>query len=95
MSSVAAELVVSGIVQGVGYRYYCYRKANELGIIGQVSNQPDGSVRVWAEADRSAIDALIVELKLGPPAAEVLDVAIEWRDVTGAYSSFRIEMGNG
>lgn len=82
-------------MQGVGYRYYCYRKANELGIIGQVSNQPDGSVRVWAEADRSAIDALIVELKLGPPAAEVRDVAIEWRDVTGAYSSFRIEMGNG
>lgn len=82
-------------MQGVGYRYYCYRKANELGIIGQVSNQPDGSVRVWAEADRSAIDALIVELKLGPPAAEVRDVAIEWRGVTGAYSSFRIEMGNG
>lgn len=93
MSSVAAELVVSGIVQGVGYRYYCFRKAKELGITGQVSNQPDGSVRVWAEGDRSAIEALIVELKIGPSSAEVRDVAIEWRDVTGAYASFNIEMG--
>lgn len=93
MSSVAAELVVSGIVQGVGYRYYCFRKAKELGIVGQVSNQLDGSVRVWAEGDRSAIEALIVELKLGPSGAEVRDVAIEWRDVTGVYASFKIEMG--
>ena len=93
MSSVAAELIVSGVVQGVGYRYYCFRKAKELGIIGQVSNQPNGSVRVWAEGDRSAIEALIVELKLGPPASNVSDVSIAWRDITGEHFSFNIEMG--
>lgn len=61
--------------------------------MGQVSNQPNGSVRVWAESDRSAIEAFIVELKLGPPASDVRDVAIEWHDITGVYSSFEIEMG--
>lgn len=50
-------------------------------------------MRVWAEGDRSAIEALIVELKLGPSAAEVRDVAVEWRDATDAYASFKIEMG--
>ena len=40
MSSVGAELRVSGMVQGVGYRYFCYRKANDLGITGWVKNQP-------------------------------------------------------
>ena len=86
-------LSVRGVVQGVGYRYYCFRKAKELGIIGQVSNQPDGNVRVWAEGDRSAIEALIVELKLGPPASNVSDVSVAWRDITGEHSSFNIEMG--
>lgn len=93
MNAVAAELIVSGIVQGVGYRYYCLRKAKELGIIGHVTNHPNGSVRVWAEGDRSAIEAFIVELKVGPPSGEVRDVAIKWREVTGAYVSFKIEMG--
>lgn len=93
MSYVAAELVVSGVVQGVGYRYYCLRKANELGVVGQVSNLSNGSVRVLVEGDRALIETLIVDLKLGPPASDVRDVAIEWREVTGEYSSFNIEMG--
>jgi acylphosphatase len=95
LNPVAGELLVAGVVQGVGYRYFCLGKATELGLIGQVSNQPDGSVRVWAEGDRATIEALIIELKLGPPAASVSDVAVKWHDPTGAYGSFNIEMGQG
>ena len=91
MSSVAAELIITGVVHGVGYRYFCYTKAKELGIIGWVSNQHDGSVRSWAEGDRAAIDEFIVELKLGPAASSVRDVVVKWYDFTGEYSSFNIE----
>ncbi|MDH3891468.1 MAG: acylphosphatase [candidate division Zixibacteria bacterium] len=94
MSSVAAELKISGVVQGVGYRYYCYRKAKEMGITGQVTNRSDGSVLVWAEGERSVIEALIAQLKSGPPASDVRDISIAWRDVSGHYSSFNIEMGD-
>jgi acylphosphatase len=93
LSYVAAELIVSGVVQGVGYRYYCLRKANEFGVVGQVSNRSNGSVRVCVEGDRALIETLIVDLKVGPPGSDVRDVAIEWREVTGEYSSFNIEMG--
>ena len=93
MSSVGAELRVSGMVQGVGYRYFCYRKAKDLGITGWVKNQPDGSVLILAEGDRSAIEGFIVELKMGPPASSVNDVNVEWRSFSGEMSEFMIEMG--
>lgn len=92
MTSVGAELRVSGMVQGVGYRYFCYRKAIGLGLTGWVKNQPDGSVLAVAEGDRSAIEALIVELKAGPPASSVGDVSVDWREFTGAFDDFKIEM---
>jgi acylphosphatase len=91
LSSVAAELIITGVVQGVGYRYFCYKKAKELGVIGWVSNQHDGSVFCWAEGDRAVINEFIVELKLGPAASSIRDVIVKWHDSTGEYSSFNIE----
>lgn len=92
MSSVGAELRVSGMVQGVGFRYFCYRKAVHLGVTGWVKNEPDGSVRLLAEGDRSAVEALIVELKAGPPASSVKDVSVQWREFSGEHPDFKIEM---
>ena len=91
MSSVAAKLIVTGIVQGVGYRYFCYKKAKELGVVGWVSNQSDGSVCIWVEGDRTTIDEFIVELNLGPAASSVSGVVVKWHDFTGEYLSFNIE----
>ncbi len=93
MGPVAAELIITGVVHGVGYRYYCYRKAQALSVKGWVANRHDGSVAVWAEGVRSAVEALIVELKLGPPASTVTNVAVKWREFSGRYDSFNIEMG--
>ena len=81
------------MVQGVGYRYFCYRKANDLGITGWVKNQPDGSVLILAEGDRSVVEAFIVELKMGPPGSSVSDVNVDWRHFSGETSEFKIEMG--
>ncbi|MFQ6008548.1 MAG: acylphosphatase, partial [Candidatus Zixiibacteriota bacterium] len=65
MNSAGVQLRIQGVVQGVGYRYYCLRKAREFGLKGWVKNNPDGSVSVVAEGDRSLIEDLIKELKVG------------------------------
>ena len=78
MSAARAEIRVVGLVQGVGYRYYCLQRARNLGLTGWVRNESDGSVFLLAEGDKSAVNALVDELKVGPPAASVADVRVRW-----------------
>jgi len=68
---------VSGIVQGVGYRYFAMRKAQELGIKGYVMNLNDGRVLVVAEGDEDALDKFISSLREGPKFAKVNGMEIE------------------
>jgi len=90
MSSVAAELVINGFVQGIGYRYFCYRKAVNLNLTGWVKNNPDGTVQTFVEGERGAIEAYIKELKIGPPASSVTDIKVKWYDYSGEYDKFNI-----
>lgn len=59
---------------------------------GWVKNNPDGSVLVMAEGDRSVIEELIKELKIGPPSAAVTDVNVAWSEYTGRFRSFDVAM---
>ena len=90
MNSVGADIRVRGLVQGVGFRHFCWRRATQLGVFGWVKNAPDGSVVLRVEGDRGAVEALIDELKTGPSSASVSDVAVNWVDFTGACTSFQI-----
>ncbi len=92
MNSVGAQLTIRGFVQGVGYRYYCYRMARSLGLTGWVRNSPDGSVLAVAEGDRSLIEELIKELRVGPPAANVTDVDVAWTEYSGRFRNFDVSM---
>lgn len=92
MSSVAAEVMVSGVVQGVGFRYYCYRQANSLNLYGWVKNLPDGSVLTYIEGDKSAVEAYIKQLKIGFSSATVTDVKITREKFTGTHQKFEILM---
>ena len=92
MTHTAAEVHVSGYVQGVGYRYFCYRRARDLGLCGWVRNEPDGSVALVAEGDRGSLEALITELKLGPPGSSVTRIDVTWRECSGDYDGFEIAM---
>lgn len=78
----AARATVRGTVQGVAFRTATARRATELGLAGWVRNEDDGSVGVHAEGARAAVDALVIFLHDGPPAAtvggvEVTDVPVE------------------
>ena len=63
--------VVSGHVQGVGFRRFVQRKARDLGLSGHAANLPDGRVEVLAEGDAAALGHLERWLQRGPPLARV------------------------
>ena len=84
--------LVEGRVQGVGYRLFVRSRAEGLHLTGSVRNMPHQSVRVEAEGPRGALEALIEDLRSGPPGARVERVDVEWVPPTGA-KQFRIEMG--
>ena len=75
--------MVQGDVQGVGFRYFVQRRAEEMGLAGWVRNRPDGSVEVLAEGSRAALARLLEMLGRGPGAAAVDRVDAEWGEETG------------
>ena len=75
MTVVAARLLVSGAVQGVGYRAWTTRAARALGLCGFVRNLDDGRVEIVAQGTASALDSLVSQCGHGPPSARVDDVA--------------------
>lgn len=87
------HIVVEGLVQGVGFRWFVARAAGELGLGGYTRNLWDGSVEIEAEGSRSLIEELISKVKVGPRPAQVRDVKIEWIDPgTSPQSSHHFEI---
>jgi acylphosphatase len=80
----AIQARVTGTVQGVAFRWHTQERAQQLGVVGSVRNEPDGSVLVHAEGDDDAVDALVEWCRHGPPSARVRDVAVREAAVTGA-----------
>ena len=91
MSNVAAEIKLTGLVQGVGFRYFCYRTAKDLNLTGFVRNEPDRSVLVIAEGDKSQIESFIKSLNVGPSFSNVQNARVRWTEFSGQYESFRVE----
>jgi acylphosphatase len=88
--TVRARISVSGRVQGVGYRAFTVRTANERGLVGGVRNCEDGRVELEAEGSRDKIMSLIEALKVGPPASRVTDIRVEWVRATGRQIEFAV-----
>jgi len=88
---VARHFIITGMVQGVGYRYFAMRAAARHQILGTVRNLPDGRVEVVAEGDREAMDQFKNDLVTGPMMAEVADIEETDMPVTGRYRDFRID----
>ena len=68
------RLVVSGRVQGVGFRWFVRETARQHRLAGWVRNRPDGSVELETSGEEGGIRELIVALRRGPPGARVEDV---------------------
>jgi len=84
------EVVISGRVQRVGYRYFVIKQAQALGLGGYVRNLPSGAVEVVAEGERMALERLLGLLRRGPTAARVESMEVEWGVATGEFASFGV-----
>jgi acylphosphatase len=85
-----AHLFVSGWVQGVSFRGYTRRCARELALTGWVRNLYDGRVEAVAEGPRSAVEALIDQVRRGPASARIENVDVIWEEYRGEFPDFRI-----
>lgn len=88
---VARRFIISGTVQGVGYRFFALRAAARHQVHGTVRNLPDGRVEVYAEGDRAAMDEFKNDLAAGPAFADVSGIEETDEPVTGRYREFRID----
>jgi acylphosphatase len=82
--------MISGRVQGVGYRYSLERVAAGRGVSGWCRNTSDGSVEALFCGERAAIESLIDWCRQGPDFASVNAVAIDWQQASGSYKDFSI-----
>lgn len=87
---IGANIIVKGLVQGVGFRYFVYYRAVRLNLTGYVKNLFNGDVEIDVEGDRSSIEELIKEVKVGPRFAEVKDVIVRWKNIENFYKGFEI-----
>jgi acylphosphatase len=74
----SAYVLVTGRVQGVGYRWFCRSHATALALRGWARNRRDGAVELEVVGPRERIEQLVERLREGPPASEVGDVAVHW-----------------
>jgi acylphosphatase len=87
---VARRFVVSGRVQGVGFRFFTVDAARREGLNGWVMNRQDGRVEVQAEGDREAVDRFERQLRHGPPGSRVESVDVEDDVPAGRATGFMI-----
>ncbi|MDQ3022177.1 MAG: acylphosphatase [Bacteroidota bacterium] len=84
------KILIKGYVQGVGYRYFCYRKAIEYNLNGYAKNLINGSVEVETEGEETMIKEFINELRIGPRNSKVNSINIEELPFENKYEDFRI-----
>ena len=84
------DATIAGSVQGVGFRAFVAREARALGLCGAVWNRADGTERVRASGARAALEQLAERLAIGPRAARIRSVSLEWAEAADAPDRFEI-----
>ncbi|MDD2877006.1 MAG: acylphosphatase [Acidiphilium sp.] len=86
---IAKSLVLSGRVQGVGFRDWMAIRARRLGLAGWVRNRRDGTVEALIAGDAPAIEELLRACRLGPPGADVNQIAEEFAELPAEPGFFK------
>ena len=84
--TVTRHLLITGRVQGVGFRFYMVRKARELRLTGWVRNCRDGSVEAVIQGASGAVETMIAWARRGPPSAVVAEVRVTGE--SGDFATF-------
>jgi len=72
--TLSRRVIIEGFVQGVGYRYFAFHAARRLNLSGWVRNRANGTVEALISGPPQAIEAMLAELRRGPPGARVRSV---------------------
>lgn len=84
------HLMISGRVQGVGFRHYCVQVARQHGLRGWVRNSDDGCVEVVAEGEESSLEPFVRHCRQGPFAASVRACRETYSAPTGEFDAFEV-----
>ena len=82
--------IVTGNVQGVGFRYFAQKTALNLGLTGWVRNLSNGDVELEAEGETAILESFLETLKIGHNWAHVNDIEVNWFKDKKNYSDFEI-----
>ncbi len=85
-----AKIIVNGLVQGVGYRYYVMRYAENFTLKGYTQNLFTGEVLTEVEGDEAMILELIKKLKTGPMKSHVVNCFVEWSESINEFKRFEV-----
>jgi acylphosphatase len=85
-----AEIIVNGLVQGVGFRYFVVRRAEELGLTGYTKNLFSGEVYTVVEGERAMIEEFYKKIKIGPSHADIKNASIKWSDSKNEFTRFEV-----
>lgn len=88
MAIKRAHIYISGSVQGVWFRATAQGVAIDGNLTGWVRNLRDGRVEMVAEGSETKLEELVLWCSVGPPDAEVTDVAVTWSEPTHEFSAF-------
>ena len=89
MTSLARHALISGLVQGVSFRWSTVQEARRLGVQGWVRNLPDGRVEAHVQGESAAVGALLSWLNRGPRGSRVEAVALAEAEADRALTDFR------
>jgi acylphosphatase len=87
---VRVHAVISGRVQGVGFRGFTATAAQRIGLTGWVRNRINGTVETIAEGDQEMLDAFVREISNGPGPSYVENVEVNWQPATGEFRNFKV-----
>lgn len=90
MDTVQKRVLLSGRVQGVGFRHFTRMNARDLNIKGWVKNRNDGKVEAVIQGSSDNIDEMLERLRIGPGSARVDNVEIENREVDEDFETFNV-----
>ena len=83
------RVLVSGRVQGVGFRWYAVEQARQLGVDGWIQNLPDGRVEAWVQGEKAAVEAMLAWLAHGPSHARV-EAVERHAETAGPWRGFSV-----
>ncbi|MCB0195639.1 MAG: acylphosphatase [Anaerolineae bacterium] len=87
---IRAHVYISGLVQGVGFRWNTRHKAQELGLTGWVKNLWDGRVEAVFEGPEAAVRDAVAWCRHGERPARVENVETRYQDATGEFRNFKV-----